>query len=204
MLADPAEWQRDPWSGDLVDGEVWGRGALDMKDQVAASAVAFASLAREGFRPPGDLLFVAAADEEVGEGLRPRVARARAPGRGSRRLRDQRGRRRAGRARRAAVLPLRGGREDVGAVPAARARPQRPRVDAGDRGQRARQGGAAIEPLGAYRPRAAIGPEVAGFLERVLGELPRARATRSRGSRGVDPLAAELVEPLLSFTSRRR
>ena len=41
----PAEWDRDPWSGDLVDGEVWGRGALDMKDQVAASAVAFASLA---------------------------------------------------------------------------------------------------------------------------------------------------------------
>ncbi|MGH3133768.1 MAG: M20/M25/M40 family metallo-hydrolase, partial [Gaiellaceae bacterium] len=31
VLADPAEWDRDPWSGDLVDGEVWGRGALDMK-----------------------------------------------------------------------------------------------------------------------------------------------------------------------------
>ena len=41
VLADPAEWDRDPWSGDLVDGEVWGRGALDMKDQVAASTVAF-------------------------------------------------------------------------------------------------------------------------------------------------------------------
>ena len=40
VLADPAEWDRDPWSGDLVDGEVWGRGALDMKSQVAASAVA--------------------------------------------------------------------------------------------------------------------------------------------------------------------
>ena len=36
VLADPGEWDRDPWSGDLVDGEVWGRGALDMKDQVAA------------------------------------------------------------------------------------------------------------------------------------------------------------------------
>ena len=43
VLADPEEWTRDPWSGDLVDGEVWGRGALDMKGQVAASAVAFAS-----------------------------------------------------------------------------------------------------------------------------------------------------------------
>ena len=38
-----------------------------MKNQVAASAVAIASLAREGFQPPGDLVFVAAADEEVGK-----------------------------------------------------------------------------------------------------------------------------------------
>jgi acetylornithine deacetylase/succinyl-diaminopimelate desuccinylase-like protein len=68
VLADPAEWERDPWSGDLVGGEVWGRGALDMKGQVAASAVAFASLQREGFLPSGDLLFIAVADEEVGDG----------------------------------------------------------------------------------------------------------------------------------------
>ena len=66
VLADPAEWQVDPWSGELRDGEIWGRGALDMKGQVAASAVAMASLAREGFEPGGDLIFVAAADEEVG------------------------------------------------------------------------------------------------------------------------------------------
>jgi acetylornithine deacetylase/succinyl-diaminopimelate desuccinylase-like protein len=69
VLADPAEWQLDPWSGELRDREVWGRGALDMKGQVAASAVAMASLAREGFRPNGDLIFVAAADEEVGAGF---------------------------------------------------------------------------------------------------------------------------------------
>ena len=67
VLADASEWQVDPWSGALLDGEVWGRGALDMKGQVAASAVAIASLAREGFEPAGDLLFVATADEEVGE-----------------------------------------------------------------------------------------------------------------------------------------
>ena len=66
VLADPAEWTVDPWSAELRDGEIWGRGALDMKDQVAASAVALASLARDGFRPNGDLVFVAAADEEVG------------------------------------------------------------------------------------------------------------------------------------------
>ena len=67
VLADPSEWSRDPWSGDLDGDHVWGRGALDMKNQVAASAIAIASLAREGFRPPGDLVFVAAADEEVGK-----------------------------------------------------------------------------------------------------------------------------------------
>ena len=65
VLADPAEWQVDPWSGELRDGEIWGRGALDMKGEVAAKAVALASLAREGFAPEGDLILVAAADEEV-------------------------------------------------------------------------------------------------------------------------------------------
>ncbi|MDX6483538.1 MAG: hypothetical protein QOE95_1309, partial [Gaiellaceae bacterium] len=59
----------DPWSGELRDGEIWGRGALDMKGEVAASAVALASLAREGFEPAGDLIFAATADEEVGKGF---------------------------------------------------------------------------------------------------------------------------------------
>ena len=40
-----------PFAGEVRDGEVWGRGALDMKGQVAANAVAIASLAREGFKP---------------------------------------------------------------------------------------------------------------------------------------------------------
>src|ERR1700733_378790 len=39
VLADPSEWQHDPWSGDVADGFLWGRGALDMKSQVAAEAV---------------------------------------------------------------------------------------------------------------------------------------------------------------------
>jgi acetylornithine deacetylase/succinyl-diaminopimelate desuccinylase-like protein len=67
VLADPREWSVDPWSGELRDEHVWGRGALDMKSQVAASAVALATLAREGFEPAGDVVFVATADEEVGE-----------------------------------------------------------------------------------------------------------------------------------------
>lgn len=66
VLADPGEWSVDPWSGELRDGEVWGRGALDMKSQVAANAVALVTLAREGFEPAGDLLFAATADEEIG------------------------------------------------------------------------------------------------------------------------------------------
>jgi acetylornithine deacetylase/succinyl-diaminopimelate desuccinylase-like protein len=68
--ADPSEWSRDPWSGDLVDGEVWGRGALDMKGQVASEVAAAAELASDGWRPArGELLLVAAADEEKGGGF---------------------------------------------------------------------------------------------------------------------------------------
>jgi acetylornithine deacetylase/succinyl-diaminopimelate desuccinylase-like protein len=65
--ADPSEWTRDPWGGELHDGYVWGRGALDMKDQVAAEVAAGARLARDGWRPArGDLLLVVTADEEMG------------------------------------------------------------------------------------------------------------------------------------------
>ncbi|MGZ4193433.1 MAG: M20 family metallopeptidase, partial [Solirubrobacteraceae bacterium] len=67
VLADASEWRHDPWSGELADGFVWGRGALDMKDQVAAEAVAAASLAREGWRPAvGALKLVFVSDEETG------------------------------------------------------------------------------------------------------------------------------------------
>src|SRR5713226_10297066 len=48
VLADAGEWSADPFGGELRNGEVWGRGALDMKGQAAASAVAIASLQREG------------------------------------------------------------------------------------------------------------------------------------------------------------
>ncbi len=69
VLADPAEWSVPPFSGEVRGGEVWGRGALDMKSQVAAEAVALASLAREGFEPKGDLILASTADEEVGDGF---------------------------------------------------------------------------------------------------------------------------------------
>ena len=65
--ADPSEWSFDPWAGDVVDGEVRGRGAQDMKDQVAAEVAAAAALARDGWRPRrGALLVVITADEEMG------------------------------------------------------------------------------------------------------------------------------------------
>jgi len=65
--ADPSEWTRDPWGGDLDGGYVWGRGALDMKDQVAAETAACVALGSGGWRPPrGDLLLVVSVDEETG------------------------------------------------------------------------------------------------------------------------------------------
>ncbi len=70
MLADPREWTHDPWSGDVAEGFVWGRGALDMKSQVAAEVAAAAALARSGWRPArGELLVVAVVDEETGGAL---------------------------------------------------------------------------------------------------------------------------------------
>jgi acetylornithine deacetylase/succinyl-diaminopimelate desuccinylase-like protein len=67
VLANADEWSVDPWSGELRDDFVWGRGALDMKGQVACEVAAVASLARAGWRPDaGDLLLVSVCDEEAG------------------------------------------------------------------------------------------------------------------------------------------
>jgi acetylornithine deacetylase/succinyl-diaminopimelate desuccinylase-like protein len=67
VLADPGDWRHDPWSGEVHDGELWGRGALDMKSQTAAEAVAMATLARQGWRPEhGELRLFSVVDEEVG------------------------------------------------------------------------------------------------------------------------------------------
>ena len=59
-------WSHDPFAGDLIDGEVWGRGAVDMLNLTAAFAVVVRRLAATGFRPRGDLVFLAVADEEHG------------------------------------------------------------------------------------------------------------------------------------------
>jgi acetylornithine deacetylase/succinyl-diaminopimelate desuccinylase-like protein len=67
VLADPDDWSRDPWSGEVADGCLWGRGAQDMKSQTAAEVVAVATLARQGWRPArGELRVFSVVDEEVG------------------------------------------------------------------------------------------------------------------------------------------
>lgn len=63
--ADPNGWKRDPFCGDLVDGDVWGRGALDMLSITATMAVAVKKLLREGWKPKGTLIFSGMADEEA-------------------------------------------------------------------------------------------------------------------------------------------
>jgi len=65
--ADARDWTHPPFAAVLDDdGYLWGRGAVDMKNEVAARAVALTSLVREGFAPRGDLLLIVAADEEDG------------------------------------------------------------------------------------------------------------------------------------------
>jgi acetylornithine deacetylase/succinyl-diaminopimelate desuccinylase-like protein len=63
--ADPEGWARDPFGGELADGEVWGRGAIDMLGITASMAVAVKRLLREGWRPRGTLIYIAVADEEA-------------------------------------------------------------------------------------------------------------------------------------------
>lgn len=67
VLADPGDWKHDPWGGEVHDGFLHGRGALDMKGQTAAEAVAVAALARSGWRPDGGAVKVfCVSDEEAG------------------------------------------------------------------------------------------------------------------------------------------
>ena len=59
-------WSRDPFGGELIDGEVWGRGAIDMLNITASMAVAFRHLTQSGWRPKGTLIYFGVADEEAG------------------------------------------------------------------------------------------------------------------------------------------
>ena len=199
VLADSAEWQVDPWSGELRDGEVWGRGALDMKGQVAASAVALASLAREGFSPAGDLVFAACADEEVGDGFglqwlvqaHPEAVRtnyAVNEGAGDRvRLGD-------------GVFYLCSTAEKMSAPFTLRVRGRSGHASMPSIADNALVKAAPlVQRLGEYVGEPQLGPETEAFLRVVTGEVPDPREALDR-ARAVHPLAAELIEPLLGMT----
>ncbi len=64
--ADPAEWSVHPFSGEVRDGFVWGRGAIDMKDMDAMTLALVREWARTGHRPPRDVVLAFVADEEAG------------------------------------------------------------------------------------------------------------------------------------------
>jgi acetylornithine deacetylase/succinyl-diaminopimelate desuccinylase-like protein len=199
VLADAAEWSVPPFAGEVRDGEIWGRGALDMKGQVAAGAVAMASLARDGFEPAGELIFAATADEEVGDGYglswlceahadAIRCDYAVNEGGGDR-------------------LELGGGVYYV--VTTAEKRTAPFEVNVHGRSGHASMPGIAdnalvkaarlIERIAAYRPTPEIQPEVETFLRTVLGEVPPAREAAARAAE-VHRSAAELIEPLLAPT----
>ena len=199
VYADPADWARDPFGGELVDGEVWGRGALDMKGQVAAAAVTIASLGRERFRPAGDLIFVAAADEEhgVNVGLQwlceahPEAVRCEYA------LNEGGGER----------LLLAGRTVWICSVAEKMTAPFRLRVH-GRAGHAAMPGmadnalvraAALVGLLEDYRPEPRHTLETEAFLHAVLGESPAAGGALER-ARALDPMLATMLEPLLSFT----
>jgi acetylornithine deacetylase/succinyl-diaminopimelate desuccinylase-like protein len=64
--ADPSEWSTHPLSGEVKDGYLWGRGAVDMKHMVAMSLAVAREFKRDGVVPPRDLIFAYLADEEAG------------------------------------------------------------------------------------------------------------------------------------------
>jgi acetylornithine deacetylase/succinyl-diaminopimelate desuccinylase-like protein len=200
VLADPGEWEVDPWSGELRDGEIWGRGALDMKGQVAASAVAMASLAREGFQPKGDVIFVAAADEEVGVdvGLQwlcsehPEAVRAEYSineGAGDRVELAGRPFYLASTAEKVSspfILRMRG-RSGHASMPSIA---DNALVKAAK----------LIERLGEFKAEPRLEPEVSALFEAAVGAPPDDAEQVLEAARLVDPVAVELVEPLLGMT----
>jgi len=64
--ADASDWQVHPFSGEVSDGCVWGRGAVDMKDMDAMTLAVIRQRMREGRRPPRDVVLAFLADEEAG------------------------------------------------------------------------------------------------------------------------------------------
>ena len=68
VSAEPEHWTYPPFSGELTDGVVWGRGTLDMKGMVAVELMIFLLIHRRGLELNRDLVYAATADEEAGKG----------------------------------------------------------------------------------------------------------------------------------------
>ncbi|TDD25111.1 M20/M25/M40 family metallo-hydrolase [Nonomuraea diastatica] len=64
--ANAADWSVDPFAGEVRDGYIWGRGAVDMKDMDAMMLAVLRQMKREGRRPRRDIVFAWLADEEAG------------------------------------------------------------------------------------------------------------------------------------------
>jgi len=68
VAVEPDKWSRLPFGGDLHNDYIWGRGALDMKNMVAAELMVFLLLKRQGITLNRDVIYAATADEEAGKG----------------------------------------------------------------------------------------------------------------------------------------
>ena len=199
VLAEPAEWSRDPWSGDLVDGEVWGRGALDMKGHVAAAAVAFASLAREGARPSGDVVLCLTADEEVGDDFGASwLAREHPDSVTTTFALNEGGGERCVFGGRAYYLCAVG--EKATAPFKLRLRGRSGHASDPHAADNALlRAGPVLEALARLEPPRTLVPEVEAFLQTILGDVPPVEEALDR-ARALHPLAGQHVAPLLSAT----
>ncbi|HEY3444777.1 MAG TPA: M20/M25/M40 family metallo-hydrolase [Myxococcales bacterium] len=65
VAADPAGWKHPPFAGEIADGFLWGRGAVDMKNHLAACATVMRQLAAQSVPLKRDVIFAAVADEEA-------------------------------------------------------------------------------------------------------------------------------------------
>jgi acetylornithine deacetylase/succinyl-diaminopimelate desuccinylase-like protein len=66
VVAARGDWQHPPFAGEIADGHIWGRGALDMKGGVAMLLAAFMRALAGGASPPGDVILCLMSDEEAG------------------------------------------------------------------------------------------------------------------------------------------